>query len=72
MADEKMPDLQELEDNGSIIFIPLGGSNLIHWTSRLKGLNRPEFHSDFSLKVKMIFRCSNSVRKCSKGIFSSA
>jgi len=43
-ADESIPDLQELEDNGSIIFIPLGGSNLIHWTSRLKGLNRPEFH----------------------------
>jgi len=43
-AGEQVPDLYELEENGHIIFIPEGGSNLLLWTSRLKGLNRPEFH----------------------------
>jgi len=41
---ESVPDLTELEDDGSIIFFPLGGSNLAHWISRLKRLNKPEFY----------------------------
>lgn len=41
---ESVPDLDDLEDAGHIIFIPEGGSNLALWTSRLKNLNRPEFH----------------------------
>lgn len=41
---EAVPDLEQLEIDGEIIFIPLGGSNLALWSSRLKDLNRPEFH----------------------------
>ncbi len=40
----EVPDLDDLERNGQIIFIPCGGSNLSLWASRLAGLNRPEFH----------------------------
>jgi putative ATP-dependent endonuclease of OLD family len=41
---EDVLDLGDLEDQGKLIFIPLGGSNLALWTHRLAGLNRPEFH----------------------------
>jgi hypothetical protein len=41
---EDLPDLQQLEDDGRIIFVPLGGGNLVLWASRLKELNRPEFY----------------------------
>lgn len=41
---EDVLDLGDLEDQGKLIFIPLGGSNLCLWTHRLAGLNRPEFH----------------------------
>ncbi len=41
---EDVIDLTSLEENGAIVFIPLGGSNLSLWTHRLAGLNRPEFH----------------------------
>lgn len=41
---EDVIDLTSLEDNGEIVFIPLGGSSLSLWTHRLAGLNRPEFH----------------------------
>jgi putative ATP-dependent endonuclease of OLD family len=41
---EDVPDLGGLEDDGTIIFFPLGGENLAHWTSRLARLNRPEFY----------------------------
>lgn len=37
-------DLGKMELNGELIFVPLGGSTLLHWSSRLKNLNRPEFH----------------------------
>jgi putative ATP-dependent endonuclease of OLD family len=37
-------DLEKMEQEGEIIFFPLGGSNLALWTSRLENLNRPEFH----------------------------
>jgi len=37
-------DLLQVELDGAIIFFPLGGSTLVLWTSRLKNLNRPEFH----------------------------
>ncbi len=43
-AGESVPNLSQLEDNDQIMFIPVGGSNLASWTSRLAGLNRPEFH----------------------------
>jgi len=41
---EDIPNLCELEEEGKIIFFPLGGSNLALWTSRLAGLNRPELY----------------------------
>ncbi len=40
----EVPDLDDLERKGQIIFIPCGGSNLSLWASKLAGLNRPEFH----------------------------
>ncbi|WP_038132498.1 ATP-binding protein [Thioclava indica] len=43
-AGEDVPDLERLEVDGELIFIPLGGSNLAVWSSRLKALNRPELH----------------------------
>jgi putative ATP-dependent endonuclease of OLD family len=41
---EAVPDLAQLEEEGVVIFFPLGGSNLALWTSRLAGLNRPELY----------------------------
>lgn len=43
-AGEDIPDLDLLEMNGELIFVPLGGSNLALWASRLTPLNRPEYH----------------------------
>lgn len=37
-------DLEKMELDGEVIFFPLGGSTLALWSSRLKELNRPEFH----------------------------
>ena len=39
-----VPDLDFAEANGEIIFFPFGGSNLALWASRLRYLNRPEYH----------------------------
>jgi len=41
---ENVLDLEKLEDDGHIVFFPLGGTNLIRWTYRLAELNRPEFY----------------------------
>ena len=41
---EDIVDLTKLEDEGILIFVPLGGSNLSLWISRLKGLSRPELY----------------------------
>lgn len=43
-ADANLPDLGCAEDNGHLIFVPLGGSSLDLWVSRLAKLNRPEFY----------------------------
>jgi len=43
-AGENVPDLEQLELKGEIIFTPLGGSLLAIWCNRLANLNRPEFH----------------------------
>jgi putative ATP-dependent endonuclease of the OLD family len=37
-------DLSSFEQQGRLIFIPVGGSNIGVWVSRLHNLNRPEFH----------------------------
>jgi putative ATP-dependent endonuclease of the OLD family len=42
--DNSIPDLTKLELDGEILFVPLGGSTLVLWSSRLAALNRPEFH----------------------------
>lgn len=43
-AGEDIPDLEQLELDGELVFVPLGGSNLALWASRLAPFNRPEFH----------------------------
>jgi predicted ATP-dependent endonuclease of OLD family len=43
-AGEDILDLGQLEEDGVIIFIPCGGTNLALWANRLADLNRPEFH----------------------------
>lgn len=43
-AGEDVPNLEQMELDGEIIFVPLGGSGLAEWTNRLTNLNRPEFH----------------------------
>jgi ABC-type dipeptide/oligopeptide/nickel transport system ATPase component len=43
-AGKKVPNLGDLENQGKIIFFPLGGSNLALWKTRLANLNRPEFY----------------------------
>jgi len=43
-AGENIPDLNNAESSGKLVFIPLGGSNLALWVSRLAVLNRPEIH----------------------------
>jgi energy-coupling factor transporter ATP-binding protein EcfA2 len=42
--DPQVPNLSALEKIGAVIFIPMGGQNLLSWTFRLQKLNRPEFH----------------------------
>lgn len=43
-AGEDVPDLGAAEDAGHLVFVPLGGSSLDLWVSRLEGFNRPEFY----------------------------
>ena len=43
-GDIDAPDLEQMELDGEIIFVPLGGSGLAEWTHRLAKLHRMEFH----------------------------
>jgi putative ATP-dependent endonuclease of OLD family len=43
-ANEDVPDLQLEEEKGNLVFIPLGGSNMDLWISRLEDLKLPEFY----------------------------
>ena len=43
-AGEDVPDLGAAEDAGHLVFVPLGGSSLDLWVSRLEGFDRPEFY----------------------------
>ena len=43
-TDNDIPDLAQEEDSGCLVFVPLGGSNLDLWISRLKEFDRPEFY----------------------------
>lgn len=42
--EEDIPDLEDAESAGFLIFIPFGGQNLANWIGRLVHLERPEFH----------------------------
>lgn len=42
--DGSAPDLNAAEDSGALVFVPLGGSSMELWGSRLVGLDRPEFY----------------------------
>jgi predicted ATPase len=39
-----IPNLMAEEAAGRLVFVPLGGSSLELWITRLQGLNRPEFY----------------------------
>jgi hypothetical protein len=43
-AGENVRDLGQAEDDGHLVLIPLGGSCLDLWVSRLEGFDRPEFY----------------------------
>jgi putative ATP-dependent endonuclease of OLD family len=43
-AGEDIPNLKEAEYEGKVVFVPLGGSNIELWVSRLEGFNRPEYY----------------------------
>ncbi len=43
-AGEDVVDLEQLEMDGEVVFVPVGGSNLAHWIARLEGLSRPELY----------------------------
>ncbi|MCE9552387.1 MAG: ATP-dependent endonuclease [Planctomycetes bacterium] len=42
--DDSLPDLEELETQGELVFLPVGGSELEKWIHRLGPLKIPEFH----------------------------
>lgn len=44
VAGVNVPDLEVMEQSGEVIFIPVAGSNLAIWVSRLQQLKRPEFY----------------------------
>lgn len=41
---EQVPNLEQLEIDGELIFVPLGGSNLALWANRMAPFGRPELH----------------------------
>lgn len=43
-AGEDVPDLKKVEEEGHLVFVPLGGSSMDLWVSRLAELKRPEFY----------------------------
>ena len=44
VADTTIPDIEVEEGAGKLVFIPLGGSNMELWISRLAGLDLPEIY----------------------------
>jgi putative ATP-dependent endonuclease of OLD family len=43
-TDPRVPDLNDAEKAGILVFVPLAGSNMELWTVRLAGFDRPEFY----------------------------
>lgn len=42
--DPSIPDLGRAEAEGKLVFVPLGGSSMDLWATRLAGLDKPEFY----------------------------
>ena len=42
--DRSLPDLRALEQTGEIVFVPVGGGDIIAWVSRLAPIGLPEVH----------------------------
>lgn len=42
--DPSIPDLGKAEAEGRLVFVPLGGSSMDLWATRLAGLDKPEFY----------------------------
>lgn len=68
---EDYVDLEDLEERGSVVLLPLGGSSLAAWVSKLAPLNRPEVHifdrdagSDEEPKCRDILSEYNSQENC--------
>lgn len=43
-SDASLPDLEELEERGRIVFLPFGGGNVAGWATRLAPLGCRELH----------------------------
>ena len=43
-SDASLPDLEQLERAGQIVFLPFGGGNVAAWATRLEPLGCPELH----------------------------
>ena len=43
-TESDIPDLDKFEQEGKLVFVPLGGSSLELWVSRLAHIDRPEFY----------------------------
>jgi len=43
-TENDIPDLSTEEKNNRLVFVPLGGSSLDLWVTRLQNFNRPEFY----------------------------
>lgn len=44
LTDTTIPDLEAAERSGALVFIPLGGSSMDLWITRLEKIERPEFY----------------------------
>ena len=42
--DRRLPDLRAWEQTGAVIFVPIGGGDVIAWTSLLAPIGLPEIH----------------------------
>ncbi|AUI68262.1 ATP-binding protein [Beggiatoa leptomitoformis] len=64
--EEKIPDLQSLDDSGQIVFIPIGGFRSMDlWICRLEGFSRPEFHlyDKDEKKPDIYLKCVEEINK---------
>lgn len=42
--DRRLPDLRMLEQSGEVVFVPIGGGDVIAWANRLAPIGLPEVH----------------------------